>query len=117
DSKYIFGSQRAVSSLFSMKCYNSNSLTRCFEVDASTKCSDSYFCHNCEGLSEAMFCFNAKAKRHAIGNAELPREKYAKVKNAVVEQIASELERKHELKWDIFNVGCANTRGRINKRV
>ena len=34
------------------------------------ECSDSWFCHNVEGMQNALFCFNTKSKRYAVGNAE-----------------------------------------------
>ncbi|MFH1286042.1 MAG: hypothetical protein ABIH99_05675 [Candidatus Micrarchaeota archaeon] len=104
-SKYLFGTHGLLNSQFCINCYDSLNLMRCFEVDSSTKCSDSLFCFNCEALSEALFCFNTKAKRYAIGNAQLAPEKYSRIKASLLEQIGSELEKKKELKWDIFNIG------------
>jgi len=106
NSKNMFGCGWIVDSSFCMNCYNSVSLTRCFEVDTSNNCSDSYFCHNCEGLADAMFCWNAKGRRNAIGNLEMEREKYSIIKKSILSQIANELEKKGELELDIFNIGC-----------
>jgi hypothetical protein len=105
-SKYLFGSDRVVSSEFCINCYNSLNLRRCFELDACTNCADSYFCHNCEGLQDAMFCFNAKGKRHAIGNNGLPPEQYRQVKGVLVDQMAEEILKNKNLQLDIFNIGC-----------
>lgn len=105
-SKYVFGCYRIISSEFCINCHNSMYMKRCFEMDASTNCSDAYFCHDCEGLSEAMFCFNTKAKRHAIGNAELSPDGYRKIKDVLIQQMANELEKKKNFKWDIYNIGC-----------
>lgn len=105
-SKYLFGSDRVVSSEFCINCYNSLNLRRCFELDACTNCTDSYFCHNCESLQDAMFCFNAKGKRHAIGNNELPLEQYRQVKSVLVDQMAEEILKNKNLQLDIFNIGC-----------
>jgi len=104
--KYIFGSDRPKDSQFCVHCYYSSKLTRCFEVDSSTNCSDTYFAHNCEGLNEAMFCWNVKGKRYAVGNAQLPPDQYRKIKDMLVEQMADEILSKKELKYDIFNIGC-----------
>jgi len=106
-AKYLFGCHKIHDSQFDMNCYTSYNLNRCFEVDMSSNCSDTYFAHNCEGLADTMFCFNAKAKRNAIGNTELPPEKYRKIKDAVIEQMADEILKKKELKLDIFNIGCS----------
>jgi hypothetical protein len=56
--------------------------------------------------SNAMFCFNTKNKRHAVGNAELGLDKYKTVRDALLEQIAAEIEKTKGLELDIFNVGC-----------
>jgi predicted metal-binding transcription factor (methanogenesis marker protein 9) len=104
--KYIFGSNRTEDSQFGIHCYYSAGLTRCFEVDSSTNCSDTYFAHNCEGLQDAMFCWNTKGKRYAIGNLQLPPDQYRKIKDMLVEQMADEILSKKELKYDIFNIGC-----------
>jgi len=105
-SKNVFGSHAVIGSAFCMKCYYSTELNRCFEVDSSTKCSDTYFAHNCEGLQDAMFCFNAKGKRHAIGNMELQPDQYKKIKGLLISQIADELSKERQLRLDIFNIGC-----------
>lgn len=105
-SKYVFGCSKLADSQFSIACYSSQGLNRCFEMDSCESSSDSYFAHNCEGLQEAMFCWNVKGKRHAIGNAELPLEQYRRIKDSIVNQIADELDKKKDLKWDIYNIGC-----------
>ncbi|MCX6777742.1 MAG: hypothetical protein NT157_02550 [Candidatus Micrarchaeota archaeon] len=105
NSKYAYGCHRVLESEFSIKCYNSQYLNRCFELDSCNKCADSYFCHNSEALSECMFCFNLKGRRHCIGNTQLDKNKYASIKNAILGQIAEELDRKKSLGLSIFNIG------------
>lgn len=104
NSKYVYGCYRAIESQFAIKCFNSQYLNRCFEMDSCNKCADSYFCHNSEALSECMFCFNLKGRRYAIGNTDLPREKYVGVKGAVLAQIGEELDRKKALGTTIFGI-------------
>jgi hypothetical protein len=104
NSKYAFGCWRILESEFVLNCHNSVRLKRCFEVDASTNCSDSYFLHNCEGMQDAMFCWNTKGKRYAIGNLQLSFEKYKQIKDRIIEQVADELTRKKELKYDIYRI-------------
>jgi hypothetical protein len=55
-----------------------------------------------------MFCWNAKGKRYAIGNAQLQPEQYRKIKDILIEQMADEILKKKELRYDIFNIGCYN---------
>ncbi|MBS3068830.1 hypothetical protein J4441_00500 [Candidatus Micrarchaeota archaeon] len=106
NSKYVYGCHRVLESRFSIKCFNSLYLNRCLELDSCSRCSDSYFCHNSEGLSECMFSFNMKGKRHNIGNTQLEKEKYMELKGALVGQIAGGLEKKRELGYDIFGISA-----------
>ncbi len=110
NSEHVFGSYDAWGSQFCVNCYNSKRLARCLEVDCSHDCADSYFLHNCENVNDSMFCFNAKNLKRAIGNAELEAGKYASVKGAVIEQIRNELEKKKDLKWDIYGLGKSRAR-------
>jgi len=102
----VFGSYMAHNSSFCINAYNSQRLTRALECDSCESCSDAYFLHNCENVRDSMFCFNAKNLSHAIGNAELPAVEYKRVKSSLVAQMADELEKKHDLRWDIFNIGA-----------
>lgn len=106
ESEYCFGSHYLFASNFSMKCHNSVKLARCFELSDCTNCTDCYFCHNCEGLSNCMFCFNAKSLRYAIGNIEIGREEYMKIKNMIISEIAEKIEKEKRLDVNIYNVGC-----------
>jgi len=106
NTKYAYGCHRALESQFSLKCYNSLYLNRCFEMDSCTKCSDSYFCHNSEALSDCMFCFNMKGRRFHIGNTEFGRGEYARIKESLVGQMADELARRGGMGWDIYNIGA-----------
>jgi len=104
NSKYVYGCHRVLESQFSLKCYNSQYLNRCFELDSCSRCADSYFCHNSEALSECMFCFSMKGARHAIGNTLLDKGKYAQVKSALVGQIADTIENRKALSLSIFRI-------------
>ncbi|HIH23361.1 TPA: hypothetical protein HA238_06550 [Candidatus Micrarchaeota archaeon] len=104
-SQHIFGGDTVFDSAFCINSYNSVNLQRCVEMDGCNSCSDSYFCHNCENLQNSMFCFNTKNKRYAIGNAELERENYTKIKEGILEQICQELEKSGKSKYDIFSLG------------
>lgn len=104
ESEHVFGCHSLRKSTFSIRCYLSANLTRCFEVDSSRSCSDCYFCHNCENVRESMFCFNAKNLTCAIGNVELPKEKYLEIKKIILEEISKTLERNGKLERSIFDL-------------
>jgi len=105
DSEYIFGSRIVHDSAFCIKCYNSNRLRGCFEVDNSRNCSGAYFCHNAESIQDGLFCFNAKNKARAVGNMEIEKEKYTALKEKLIAEIVDELENNRKIKWDIYNIG------------
>ncbi len=107
NSESLFGISLTFSSMFCIRTYSSKKLTRCMEVDSSENCTDAYYLHNCENVHDSMFCFNSKNLRNAIGNAELPTSDYKKIKANILAQIANELETKKDLKWDVYNIGCA----------
>jgi hypothetical protein len=105
-SKYVFGSNLAFSSSFCINSYYSLNLCRALEVDGSGNCSDIYFSHHCENVRDAMFCFNAKNLKSAIGNMPLLLERYKEIKSSLLAQITEELERNKDMPWDIFNMGA-----------
>ncbi len=105
-SENIFGSNLTWNSAFCMRCSSSRHLSRCFEVDSAADCTDCYFCHNVENCEECMFCFNVKAKRYAIGNVEMKKEDYLRIKKLVLAEIAAKLEKNKKLELDIYNIGC-----------
>ncbi len=104
-SDHIFGSSLIFYSTFCINSYHSSHLTRSFESDSCQNSSGLYYCHDVENVQDGMFCFNSKSKRHAIGNAELARDSYVKIKSSILEQISSELECKKNIKWDIYTIG------------
>ena len=95
-----------VKSSFGINIYNSNAIARGFEVDGCLSSSDIYFCHNSENLRDCMFCFNAKNLKYAVGNAELGKEEYARVKKLVLSEIGARLEKDKKLPWDIYSIGA-----------
>ncbi|MFA6489232.1 MAG: hypothetical protein WCT52_00970 [Candidatus Micrarchaeia archaeon] len=105
NSETIFGSYSCgISSSFCMKCYFSKNLARCFEVDAGRNCSDCYYCHNVENCHDCILCFNVKNLRYAIGNRELPKEEYLKVKARVLAEINSQLDSSRAVRQRVFSL-------------
>lgn len=105
NSEEIFGSYACgISSSFCIKCYFSKNLARCFEVDAGRNCSDCYYCHNVENCHDCILCFNVKNLRYAIGNHELPKEEYMKVKSRVLAEINSQLDSTQSVRQRVFSL-------------
>ena len=89
---YGFGpTQFVVRSMASWNC------TRCLNVSRAYSSSDIYFSHGITNCSDCMFCFNVKNKRRAIGNLELPKEKYAQLKAKLLAEIREKLEKEKRL--------------------
>ena len=106
DSECLFGGNETRTSSFCINTYHSEKLTRCFEVDSSWNCSDCLYCHNCENVHDSMFCFNVKNMKNAIGNVELPREKYLEIKARVLSEINAQLDKSFEVKQSIFSLAA-----------
>ena len=106
NSEHIFGSGLVFHSEFCFKCFDGVQLKRCFELDSCRGCSDTWFSHNAEGMQNAIFCFNTKSKRYAVGNAEVGKEQFQKAKGMVQGYVLSELSKKKGCRLSIFNIGC-----------
>ncbi len=109
DSKYIayshgvrycesmFGCSTPAECTFSIKNFISRKSARCFEVFLTHFSSDCYYAANMEGCIECMFSFNQRSKSHMIGNLQLSREQYARLKNKLQEDIRETLRAKKEV--------------------
>ncbi len=98
DVEYAFGTHALGSMKFTIGTNASGGgepITRVFEsfyVLGGT--TDVYFSHNLVGCSETFFSFFQKGKRYMIGNNELPKEKYLKIKSGLLEQIRADMKQK-----------------------
>ena len=106
NGEHMFGCGSALSSEFCVRCFNSIKLSRSFECDFCRNCSGLYFSHNCENVHDSMFCFNAKNLKYAIGNVEVGRERFMKLKGQLLALVQQELAAEKGLRWDIYNIGA-----------
>ncbi|MEM2137753.1 MAG: hypothetical protein QW568_01575 [Candidatus Anstonellaceae archaeon] len=104
NSEHCFGYNRTRFSAFCINTFDSERIQRCFEVSEARSSTDCLFCHNIENCHDCMFCFNTKNLRYAVGNIELPREKYMEVKKKVLQQLNEELSRTNSISLSIFNL-------------
>jgi hypothetical protein len=104
NSAHLFGFNRTRLSAFCINCFDSEKLQRCFEVSEGRGSSDCYYCHNIENCHDCMFCFNSKNLRYAVGNVELPKEKYLEIKKKILAQLNEELQRTNSISLSIFNL-------------
>jgi hypothetical protein len=53
-----------------------------------------------------MFCFNVKAKKYAIANVEVGKEKYMAIRKKVLDELTNRLEKEKRLDLNIFNLNA-----------
>ena len=92
DSDHVFGCAYAFGSSFDINCYNSFAIQRCFEVDSARSCTGCYYCHNVENVHDSIFCSNVKNLRYAVGNVEVGKEEFQRIKTMVISRVFSDLE-------------------------
>ncbi|MCC7570291.1 hypothetical protein KO465_03015 [Candidatus Micrarchaeota archaeon] len=94
--EYMFGSW-GTAVKFGINCQIDQFCNRCMATISSTNCSDCYFTSNVENCNNLMFSFNQRNKHDMIGNRELPKEKYLKLKEKLVGDIKETLKAKKTL--------------------
>ncbi len=111
ECEFLFGSDGIGVSKFLVRGFEGYKLTRCLEAWKSQTCSDCYYINGVMNSSDCMFCFNVRNKRHAIGNLELSKDKYASIKKKLVAEMAERLEDEHALPSLIEMVGACKGHG------
>jgi hypothetical protein len=102
-SEFAFGGYlRILDSQFVINCYDSTNIKRSFETDGVFFSQGAYFCHNCENIDEGILCFNAKNLRCAIGNCEVKKPEYDRVKKILLDYLNGELSKTDGAKASIF---------------
>jgi hypothetical protein len=51
-----------------------------------------------------MFCFNVKNLKYAVGNVEVGREQFLRLKKLLTDEIASSLEKKHDYGRSVYGL-------------
>jgi hypothetical protein len=92
-----FGGNAIGESAHCINCFETFRDKRCLELWMAQNCSDCYYSHNLDTCQDCMFCFNVKNRRHAIGNLELPPEKYAQIREKLLSEMAHMLKKKKKL--------------------
>lgn len=94
ECKDLFGCCDCGEAHFSINGSMIHRTTRSFELGMCANSSDSYLSYGLDNCHDCMFSFNLRSKKFAIGNNELGREKYTRLKEGLVSQIAEELREK-----------------------
>jgi hypothetical protein len=93
DGENCFGLNGATETSFSIKCNRAFHCSRSFELWMSDNSLDSFYSSGLTNCSNCMFSFNSWNKKCAIGNLELPRDKYLSAKQNLLSELAEQLKR------------------------
>lgn len=96
-SEAIFGCDAIGECQFLVRGFEAYRLSRSLEAWKSQNCSDCLYINGMANSQNCMFCFNARNLRHAIGNLELEKAKYAQIRAKLVDEIAEKLEKEKKL--------------------
>jgi hypothetical protein len=91
DGENCFGLNGATETTFSIKCNRAFHCTRSFELWMSDNSQDSFYSSGLTNCSDCIFSFNSWNRRCAVGNLELPKDKYLSIKNSLLSEIREEL--------------------------
>ncbi len=113
DVSYTFGSHEGGQASFVIRNvgFGGGGSTRLFESKHISHSSSIYYSNVCVGVTEGLFCFYQNGKSHVIGNLELSKEKYYKIKEKLVEDIRTNiLDKKFISIHDLYYEGYSENR-------
>ena len=105
EAEYVFGASCFPGAAHSIRLCEGVGANRCFETYYGTNLADMYYSFNCIGCSDCIFAFNLRSKRHCIGNLELSKDEYLRLKKKLVAEMADELKRKKRI-FSIADIAC-----------
>ena len=94
---YGFGGNAFSESEFCLKCHELTRVKRCFEAWMTQDSANCYYSHGLKNCTDCMFSFNLHSKRLAIGNLELPPDKYKAIRAKLLSEMLSDLKRDKRL--------------------
>lgn len=93
-SDYVFGCESVGKGThFAIKSFETYEDVRLFECVRVYESSDCAYGANLENCRNCVFCFNLRSKSRCIGNLELPKEKYEKLKGKLLGEIREKLQK------------------------
>lgn len=114
--EYCFGSDRSGESKFLINGYNAYLISRCMDVIRTYSSSDCYFTANMDACIDCLFSFNLRNKNHCVGNLQLPKEKYAQIKEKLIAEIRQELKSNKKVLSIVDLIANANTEKQKQKK-
>ncbi|MCK4319873.1 hypothetical protein KAW38_04865 [Candidatus Micrarchaeota archaeon] len=96
-SKTLFGCYFVGESNSNIRIYSGWRLSRSFESYEACEGNDVIYSANVVGCSECMFSIGLRGKKYVIGNRELEKDTYAKIKEKLIGEIKDELEKEKRI--------------------
>jgi len=103
-NEYMFGCTSTGDSSWNIRCFDTNTIQRCFESALVVACRDCYFSYNLDSCYDCMFTFSEKAKHHMIGNIQLEKEEYKELKKKLLGEALEQLKRSKRLNFSITGI-------------
>jgi len=94
----VFGTNEGGSSKFCIRGSAHYFNQRSFELWIGGNSSDCYYSYGLDACKDCMFSFNLVGKMNAIGNMQLPKDKYLSIKRKLLSEMAQELEQNERFK-------------------
>ncbi|MCX6772695.1 MAG: hypothetical protein NTV88_02900 [Candidatus Micrarchaeota archaeon] len=95
-AEFLFGSNGIGETRFGIRNFNTYQNTRCFECDVIYNSTDCYYVATSGDCTHCFFSFNQRNTSYCIGNRRLPKDQYLKLRDALLEQVRSDLEGKKD---------------------
>ena len=89
-----YGCNATEESSHCIKCTRAFKSSRCFELWMSQNCTECFYSSGLTACANCFFCFNVKNKKNAIGNLELPPERYKAIKEKLLAEITESLRKR-----------------------
>ncbi len=105
EAEYIYGVSAFPYSRQCMRIVEGTYAARSFECYYASEIADCYYCSNCIACKNVMFGFNLRNKSYVIGNTQLDKDSYMKIRAHLLEQMAEELEKKKRL-FSMADIAC-----------
>jgi len=87
DAEFLVASQRSQASNFCIRLEDSGECSNSFNVQWSTKITNSMFIQNCANMQDSMFCSHLNSKRFYIANMQYSETDYKRIRDMVVRWI------------------------------
>ena len=95
--EHVYGVNASGECRFMIKGFRQHRSSRCMEVHHCEHSSDCFFCGHIDGCQNCLFSFNQRSKFYMIGNLQLSKDEYLKLKEKLVEDIRQTLESKKNI--------------------